>query len=179
MKELYTTLRTRIETECIGTIKFVRLFNDQFNKSNDDNSDKDIEQAFPYPCVFIEFTGDNPQTSAGLGVKTLDVRIRFHIGFESYKLEDLAMFDTVAVVQEALEGYAVDGVSPLTYEGQVMDYDHNNVYVYMLDFSTKWVDQSQWTKRDATTIAEDTLSLSTVVDLDIDNTIIRTGDGTI
>lgn len=177
MKALYQILRTRIEDKNIcPSIKWVRLFNDQFSKSNNDNEDKNIEQAFPYPCVFIEFPEDNPQTAAGFGVKTLDVLIRIKIGFVSYKLEDLAMFDIAEEVQVGLEGYSTSGITPLTYEGQRMDYDHNNVYVYEFDFRTQFVDQSKYMKKDSIE-APSPLTLEVITDIDIDNIVIRTGDG--
>ena len=173
MKVLYTKLRTRIETEC-PSIKWVRLFNNQFDKSN---ADEGNEQAFPYPCVFIEFPSDNPMTSSGSGAKRLQVLVRVHIGFISYKLEDTTIFDVAEEVQIALEGYTTDGITPLTYLGQNMDYDHDNVYIYSFDFETQWSDETKWEKKDAITIAENTLSLTLNTDLDIDDIVIRTGDG--
>lgn len=178
MKALYTALRTQIEANC-PSIKYTRLFNDQFTQSNNDDSDKDIQEAFPYPCVFIEFPSDNPQSSSGFGAKRLDVLIRIYIGFESYKLEDTAVFDIAAEVQEALEGYSTDAITTLQYEAQRMDSNHDNVYIYQFEFSTQFSDETAYSKRDAVTIAENTLSQTVNIDLDIDNNIIRTGDGTI
>jgi hypothetical protein len=174
MKALYTSLRTKIET--IDSIKWCRLFNDQFNKSNNDNVDQNIEQGFPYPCVFIEFPEDNEQISAGAGAKQLDVLIRIHIGFLSYKLEDITVFDIAAEVQEALEGFSDTLVKPLTYEAQRMDYDHNNVYVYQFDFRTTYTDNTKYFKRNAIA-APDPLTVEINAGLDIDNIVIRTGDG--
>ena len=179
MRGLYTILKARLDDRAVcPSIKHVRLFNDQFNKSNDDNSDKDIEQAFPYPCAFIEFPSDNPQTSSGFGAKRLQVLIRIHIGFLSYKFEDLAMFDVALEVQQALENYITDGITPFTYKGQQMDSNHDNVYIYTFDFETQWSDESLFTKRNDIA-APSPLTLETNADLDIDNIIIRTGDGVI
>lgn len=177
MKALYQAIRTRIETEC-PSIKWTRLFNNQFVRSNDDNSDKNVEQAFPYPCCFIEFPGENNAISSGYGAKRIEALIRIHIGFESYKLEDLAMFDIAAEVQEALENYATDGVTPLIYQSQKMDYDHDNVYIYMLDFVTQWSDETAYVKRDLIA-APSPLTFAPSVDLDLDNAVVRTGDGTV
>lgn len=175
MKSLYQILRERIESQC-ASIKHVRLFNDQFNKSNNDNIDNNIQEAFQYPCAFISFPTDNPVSSSGFGAKRLDVLVNIKIGFESYKLEDLEMFDIAEEVQEALENYSTDGMTGLTYEGQRMDYDHNNVYIYEFDFRTQWSDETKYTKKNDITATG--LTLEIVPDLDIDNTVIRTGDGT-
>lgn len=176
MKALYQSLRARVET--LPEIKWVRLFNDQFNKSNNDDTAQNTEDAFPYPCVFIEFPEDNAPSSSGFGAKRLDVLVRIYIGFESYKLDDLAVFDVALAVQQCLEGYKENGFTDLTYEAQRMDYDHNNVYIYQFDFRTQWSDESLYTKRNDIA-APSNLTLDVTMDLDIDNIIIRTGDGTV
>jgi hypothetical protein len=176
MKQAYIDIRTRIETECTS-IKWVRLFNNQFERSNNDEPEQNDEQAFPYPCAFIEFIGDNEQISAGAGSKRLNVDVRIHIGFESYELEDLEMFDIVQEVMTALEGYKSTLLSPLTYLAQRMDYNHNNVYIYELEFNTIFEDDSNYFDNKLVTSAgPHTLLLNK--DLDIDNIVIRTGDGT-
>lgn len=176
MKALYQALRTRIET--LSEIKWVRLFNDQFEKSNNDDPSQNTEDSFPYPCVFIEFPEDNAPSSSGFGAKRLDVLVRIYIGFESYKFDDLAIFDIALLVQQCLENYTEDGITPLTYEAQRMDYNHNNVYIYQFDFRTQWSDEAAYTKRNDIA-APSALTLDLTTDLDIDNIIIRTGDGTI
>lgn len=175
MKTLYQSIRTRIETE-VTSIKYVRLFNDQFNKSNSDDPSKNIQEPFPYPCVFIEFPEDNEQISSGNGAKRLNVLVRIKIGFISYKLEDLAMFDLAILVQKALEGYKDTMYTPLTYEGQRMDYDHDNVYIYEFDFRTTYSDDSKYNRSDLIEYSGPWQG-DIAVDLDIDNNIIRTGDG--
>lgn len=174
MKALYLSLRTQGET--IPGIKWVRLFNDQFSKSNNDNAEKNSEQAFPYPCIFIEFPEDNIQSSSGAGAKRLDVLVRIKIGFESYKLEDLAMFDLAELVQIAYEGYNDTSFTRLTYEAQRMDYNHDNVYVYEFDFRTSYSDDVKYFKKDGV-VTTGPFALQVTPDLDIDNEIIRTGDG--
>lgn len=176
MKALYQSLRT--QGESIAGIKWVRLFNDQFAKSNNDNIDKNTEQAFPYPCIFIEFPEDNIQSSSGGGAKRLDVLVRIKIGFESYKLEDLAMFDLAELVQIAYEGLNDDSFTPLTYEAQRMDYNHDNVYVYEFDFRTSYSDDTKYFKKNGI-VTPGPFALTVNGDLDIDNVVIRTGDGVV
>jgi hypothetical protein len=177
MKALYQSIRTRLESQ-VTAIKYVRLFNDQFNKSNNDNPDQNIQEAFPYPCAFIEFPNDNPQVSAGVGAKRLDVLVRIKIGFESYKLEDLAMFDLATLVQIALEGYKDTMYSPLTYVAQRMDYDHDNVYIYEFDFRTTYSDDTKYALKDLVETPGPFAS-EIIGNLDIDNIVIRTGNGVV
>lgn len=175
MKEVYTGIRSRIEAEC-SSIKHVRLFNDQFTRSNNDSSEFNNEQAFPYPCVFIQFIGDNEIVSQGAGAKRLRVPVRLYIGFESYTYEDLLLFDIVNEVKKAIENYSTQYFGPLQYLAQRMDHNHNNVYIYELDYECIYEDDTSYIKKDTITI-NPPFTLVVNKDLDIDNIVIRTGDG--
>jgi len=176
MKNIYLGIKSRLETD-VTQLQTVRLFNNQFERSNNDNSDLNDEQAFAYPCCFIEFINDAPMISQGAGAKRLEVEVRLHIGFESYELEDLDIFDLVESIQVALDGYSTIYFSPLTYLAQRTDYNHNNIYIYQLEYSCIYEDSSSYIKNNTITKnAPHTLSVT--IDLDIDNDIIRTGDGT-
>jgi len=175
MKQLYLEIKERLEAE-VPSIKWIDLFNDQFNKSNNDDPERNFEQAFPYPCVFIEFPGDNPRTSSGGGAKRLHVEPRIYIGIEDYTLTALEIFDLIALVNEALEQWQPASATPLQYLAQRPDTNHSNVYVYQFDYACEWTDNSLYFKRNTITkAAPHTLELNTT--LDIDNDTIRTGDG--
>lgn len=175
MKALYQILKERVETECTS-IKHVRLFNNQFERSNNANIDNNVQEAFAYPCVFISFPGDNEVISGGYGAKRLDVMVNIKIGFETYRTEDLVVFDVAEEVQTALENYSTDGMTGLVYEAQRMDYDHDMVIIYEFDFRTQWSDETKYTKKND--IEVNNLTLEITQNLDIDNQIIRSGDGT-
>jgi len=176
MKNIYLGIKSRLESN-VSQLQTIRLFNDQFNKSNNDDSTFNNEQAFAYPCCFIEFINDAPMVSQGAGAKRLEVEIRLHLGFESYELEDLDIFDLVESVQIALDGYSTTSFTPLTYLAQRMDYNHNNVYIYQLEYSCIYEDDSSYIKNNTITkLAPHDLNVT--INLDIDNDIIRTGDGT-
>jgi hypothetical protein len=70
-------------------------------------------------------------------------------------------------------------MSELQYYAQRPDYNHNNVYIYQLDFKTKYQDDNNYTKDQGTTVDGGTITPIITIDLDIDNFDIRTGDGTI
>lgn len=172
MKNIYLGIKSRLESE-VTSLQTIRLFNDQFNKSNTEA----IEQAFAYPCCFIEFINDAPMVSQGAGAKRLEVEVRLHIGFESYELEDITIFDLVESIQIALDGYSTTSFTPLTYLAQRMDYNHNNVYIYQLEYTCIYEDDSSYIKNNTIT-KNAPHDLNVNIDLDIDNDIIRTGDGT-
>ena len=78
-KTLYTEIKT--ELEAITGIKYVRLWNNQFEREN-------VNEAFRYPCCLIEF---EPTECRDLlnGVQQYDFVVCIHLGFESYKTEDI------------------------------------------------------------------------------------------
>jgi hypothetical protein len=174
LKAIYTDIKARLEE--IATLQYVALFNNQFVRSNNDNVAENTEQAFPYPCAFIHFFGDNEASSSGWGAKRLEVDIRVYIGLESYNLEPLEMFDLASEVQEKLQDWNTANFTSLQYIAQRMNYDHDNVVVYEFDFKTQYSDNTKYLKRNTITKNPPT-SLDLTVDLDIDNNIIRTGNG--
>ena len=176
MKQAYLDIKNKIEADC-PSIKYVKLFNDQFNKSNSDDPSQNNQEPFPYPCVFIEFFGNNEKLSQGAGAKRLDVELRLYIGFESYGLEDTTIFDVAEEVGLAIENYKTTVLGPITYEAQRMDYNHNNVYIYELDYRTTYEDDSKYIKN-GTVATSSPLTLGLNMNLDIDNIVIRSGNGT-
>ena len=83
LKDLYTEIRT--ELEAITGIKYVRLWNNQFEREN-------VNEAFQLPCCLIEF---EPTECRDLlnGVQQYDFVVCIHLGFESYKTEDIDILD--------------------------------------------------------------------------------------
>jgi hypothetical protein len=177
MKEIYLAIKSKLETD-VTELQTIRLFNNQFERSNNDSADFNDEQAFAYPCAFIDFPGDNEQMAEGSGVQYLDVTVRVLIGYESYLLEDLTVFDLKNKVFKAL--YNLNGAqfTSLSYLAQRIDTNHNNVYIYQLEFKTKYEQCVNFILNDKVE-PEYPVSLTLNKNLDIDNNIIRTGDGII
>ena len=175
MKQLYINIREQLET-IVPDLLYVRLFNNQFEKSNNDNEAGNTEQAFPYPCAFIEFPGENQPISSSLGSKRLDVTVRIHIGFESYDLEDTYVFDLAGKVKDCLDMWQSSVNGAMTYNAQRMDANHSNVYIYTIDFKCTYYDESNYSRDKLIPKATATTIVPTV-NLIIDNPIIRTGYG--
>lgn len=144
-KAVYLSLSTQLIAQ-IPSLRVVGFFNNQFENSQHDETDLNRQQAVPYPCVFIEFSGENEQVAAGAGNKQLDVEITFHIGVESYNLDPIEMFDIIEAVEVAVEGFSdadPDGkgtFAPLTYNRQNVCHDFTNVLVHKLIYTTTYND---------------------------------------
>ena len=143
MKDLFLSLQARIKAQA-PSLKLVDFYNRQFEETNNDEVELNKQQAIPYPNCFIQFSGDNPQVSAGAGAKRLDVLITFKIGFESYKLVPLEMFDTAQLVQAAVENFKDTMMTPLQYRNQRVCHDYTNVVIYEYDYATNYSDNIKY-----------------------------------
>jgi hypothetical protein len=168
---VYTAIKSRILT--VDGVKECRLFNNQFERSNNDTTQQNNEQAFLHPVVFIEFDNIEYGELASL-VQEYTATVRIYIGFESYMLEDTDVFTLKQNIFVSLHGFQPDQASKLVRLNESTDTDHNNIYIYKQEYSLSGKDDSGATTKDAVTVTAD---LELVADLDIDNIVIRTGNG--
>jgi len=126
LKDLYTELRTELES--ISGIKYVRLWNNQFEREN-------VNEAFQYPCCLIEF---EPTECRDLlnGVQQYDFVVCVHLGFESYKTEDIDILDLKQQVFIKLGNYnsTTNMFSILSRESETQNFDHDNIQDYQIRF---------------------------------------------
>lgn len=126
LKTLYTELRTELES--ITGIKYVRLWNNQFEREN-------INEAFQFPCALIEF---EPSACRDLlnGVQQYDFIVCIHLGFESYKTEDIDILDLKQSVFTKLGNFnsATNMFSILSRESDTQNFDHDNIQDYQIRF---------------------------------------------
>lgn len=174
-KDIYDGLVARL-TANVLELKTIRLFNNQFNHSN--NEDQRDEQALLYPCCLIEFSEIEYQTQTQL-IQSYTGIVRLHIGFESYKLEDT---DILALKQKVYKNVHGFQVSTLKTFGkflrlrETMDTDHDNIMVYIQEYQLSGKD-TDFSSADTNVIVSPPIELEITGDLDIDNAVIRTGDG--
>lgn len=137
-KELYKSIKGIIDTNTC--IKHFGLFNSQFDNMGEENT-------FPFPCVFLEFLEIN-SLSIQEGAQQSEITLRVHIGFESIATEDLELFDIVEDVHVALQGFSKkdeqdkDVFTPLERTSETQDTNHDNVIVWMADYTTLVHDNS-------------------------------------
>ena len=126
LKDLYTEIRTKLEA--ITGIKYVRLWNNQFEREN-------VNEAFQYPCCLIEF---EPTECRDLlnGVQQYDFVVCIHLGFESYKTEDIDILDLKQQVYIVLNRFAstTNMFSYLSRESETQNFDHDNIQDYQIRF---------------------------------------------
>ena len=164
-RDIYTDIKARILDQ-VKEIKHVLLFNNQFEKDKE-------EQAFTYPNAFVEFSQliwntNGQQTQKG------EMQLTIHLGFESLKYE-ADNFDIIQSVFVALQGYSNGCYTGLNRIQEEQDTDHDNVIIWKIIFETT-IDDTE--AHPSNKLQENTISTIEInKDLDIDNPIIRTGDG--
>lgn len=126
LKDLYTEIRTELES--ITGIKYVRLWNNQFEREN-------VNEAFQFPCCLIEF---EPTECRDLlnGVQQYDFVVCIHLGFESYKTDDADILDLKQQVYIVLNRFAstTNMFSYLSRESETQNFDHDNIQDYQIRF---------------------------------------------
>ena len=165
IKDFYTTLKAQIET--VTEVKTVRLYNNQIAKQSE-------ESAWAYPAVFIEFTDiDWETTQAANQQGTLNIRL--YQAFESYQDEDTDLFTILEKIFKAVHGFQGASFSALQRTSDTQDTDHDQIIIWKTDFITDLVDCGATVQKDL--VSATVTSIDILKDLDIDNYVIRTGDG--
>lgn len=150
LKTLYTEIRTQLEA--VTGIKYVRLWNNQFERENEN-------EAFQYPCALIEFEPSECRDLL-MGVQQYDFIVCVHLGFESYKTDDADILDLKQQVYDKLSRFAstTNMFSYLSRESDTQNFDHSNIQDYQIRFKVTGKDFDADTR--ATTLASPTLTIN-------------------
>ena len=125
-----TYLKIKEVLEGVPAVKHVRLFNNQYTNIA-------REKPFPFPAVFIQFLELDYTTRGDLTQDGL-TRARLHIGYDSLKTEDLAVFDLLDDIHKALQGLELVNVfTPLDRVHEEQDVDHDIISVWLVDYAFK------------------------------------------
>lgn len=128
----YNAIKAQILGQ-VPKIKTVQLFNNQFDKEA-------AEDAFSYPAVMIQFLS-LPWVTEPQGLQKADALIRLHVGFHSYKSEDVEILTLLDEVHAALSGFTVANLlGAMTRTNEEQDINHDSVSVWLVDYSTQIVD---------------------------------------
>lgn len=125
--ELYIALKKEIETK-LPEIKKVGLYNNQFENESTEN-------AFGYPCVFIQFQSNGFKELTN-GVQQFDMTITTHLGFESYKDEDTDILRLKQDLFKVVNRFRNENFSRLLRVEDRPNYNHNNIQVFETDYNT-------------------------------------------
>ena len=163
-KTVYSAILDRLKTY-VPELKTIRLFNNQFANENREN-------AFDYPAAFIEFRRMDYDT-AQQGYQKGNYTVSIHMGFVHYETETLVPFDLIHKIYSVLQGFQGATFTSLMRTTDIQDVNHDNLIVWRTDFDFMATDCPDLINKVETTITE----LEINRDLDIDNQVIRTGDG--
>lgn len=144
---------TQTVTEA-NAIAYVQLWNNQLAAWRDDrNKAETVETGnnmydVPMPAIMIEFDHADMQQLGG-GVQLYDeLIVRVHIihqqldagdGTMEQNLEVYALADAVHL---ALNKFKTNGAVELIRQRHNMDYNHDMLYHYVLEYGTNYIDQS-------------------------------------
>jgi hypothetical protein len=126
-KELYISLKQEIERE-LPEIKTVKLFNNQFENESTENP-------FLYPCCLLQFQA-NGFKDLSQGVQQFDMTVTTHLGFESYKDEDVDVLRLKQDLYKVVNRFRNEYFSRLLRVDERPNYNHSNVQVYETDYKT-------------------------------------------
>ena len=183
--DIVTQVEAIVDINSIRIINTVELWNNQIENEAE-------EISINYPAVYIEF-GEIPWTSTNQQPSTLGPQgnvtkeqkgvgalVMIHIAHSQLDDETVS-FPIIDAVNDTVY-FAIQGLfknekySPLLRITELQDVDHGRVIDWQMGFLTTMFQCGQ---ADDTLIKIDggTITLILTTDLDIDNDVIRTGDG--
>jgi hypothetical protein len=147
-KDLFIYLRAQLNSY-LPEIQDIRLYNNQFERSNGTDKDNRIEAAFNYPCIFIEFEQFNHR-DLSMGIQEYDVNLTLHIGFKSYQTEDLDILDLKERIYYVTQRFQQGNYARLSRISEEWDYDHDNISILKMTFRTYGKDTFRYVLGDKT-----------------------------
>lgn len=102
-------------------------------------------QPFPKPAAFVEVLNNATYEEIGKGFASCDVVFRIHLVHEYYNLDgtmeqDMAIFDLRDKLISHLNHYKPTACGLLVRMAEAQQYDHPNVYEYLVDFGCNFTD---------------------------------------
>lgn len=141
-RDLYNALRSQIEYY-LPEVKYVRMWNNQFARSNGTGTDGRKQSAFGYPCVFIQFH-DSVFRQLSLGIQEFDVEISLYLGFKSFETEDEDILDLKERLYWVAQRFQQGNFARLSRVTEEWDYDHDDVSVLRMQFHTRGMDDNRY-----------------------------------
>jgi hypothetical protein len=142
--DIKTQLLTISYDGCL--VQFVQLWNNQLESLKAKDTEANIMYSFSLPALFVEFLNlETEQLGNGIQLY-VNLLIRIHILHRQEDAGDgtleqnLAVFDLRDAVQLALQSFRPAGASEFIRQKQEMDYNHNNVYHYIMDYGCTYID---------------------------------------
>lgn len=162
MRALFEYIKNKINTD-LPEYMTVDPYNNQ-----DSNLENRNEEIVLFPAVMPEFI-INEVTALSLGIRDIDLTIRFWFMFEDYtftRLDDWDMVDTFAATIEGFAGGESDPIQFTSFEqtGQEIDEAHDQINRPYIEYHTVYRDLERYYRRNQTIV--------TPVGLDLDVDIV-------
>lgn len=128
-------------------ITFIRIWNNNVEWLE---QGKD-EVSYSLPAIFIEFVSPLNWKQIGNGVQTLDdLHIKIHYVMEQLDAADGTMSQNLDVLADAETLFTIIEdqylanipIGVLTRVGEIMDDNHDNIYHFVQEYETTWVDSA-------------------------------------
>jgi hypothetical protein len=137
LKDVFQDLLAKVSADT--SIEYCRIWNNQLELQQNAET-----YSFPNLACFIEI--DTQRANLGLGVSGGDITIKFHIVHVEYDATDGTMEQNLNVftyrdeIINVFTFYEPVACSGLQIVSEQPDYNHNNVYHYIIEFNTHFID---------------------------------------
>lgn len=147
IKDTITDVLAKIKTATVvnpdgSTVTpYVRIWNNQLQDERDGKT-----YDYPKPAFFVEIVNPSVYQIMGEGYRNSDVVIRVHLVHEYMNADaggyeqDLPVFDLRDQTIELLTRYEPAGCGPMECVSEEADYNHDNLYHYVMDFVCNFTD---------------------------------------
>lgn len=109
------------------SIKTMRLWRNDLDRERE-------EIPYLFPAVFIEFLPSGFMEGSSKAYQTVDMTVRLHICFESYKDEDTDILALTQAVYSQLQYKSYGYWGSMKRRNEEQNFDHTNVQDYIQDY---------------------------------------------
>ena len=137
IKDVVNSIVAQLQT--VAELQTVRVFNNDFKMMEAGKT-----ELFAFPCAFVQILSVSNFIPVGAGCESADLTVRILIGHEYYNgygfNQDLDVFDLKDKVVRAMYNFQATACSPFQRVNEEQSFDHDNIYIYTVDFSTSFID---------------------------------------
>ena len=147
-RALLLAIQTKLGTD-VPEVLFIHMWNNQVERLKEENEEGISTYLFRIPATLIEFVSPMEIQQLGNGVQLYDpliIRIHFLHNLldagDGTMEQNLEVFDLKNKVYKSLQGFEPTGAVAFVRVAEEQEYDHPNLYHFMMDFQTNFVDSA-------------------------------------
>lgn len=119
---------------------YTRVWNNQIDRERAGET-----YTYPKPAAFVEIESPMMFEEVGKNMRTATLSINIHLVHEYYNQDgtfeqDLTIFDLRDQVIASLSQFTSEGAGELVSNGETPDYDHDNLYHYIVSYFCEFTD---------------------------------------